>query len=731
MKKFKIIKLFLISIISLIFSLVIFLFAYYSILEKRLNRIEERIPTASAKIAIKSNTLSKTEMKSQLNLIPVPQKVEFTGGNFVFPETLHYEIIDSLKESTFEFLKMIPGVVAKTGQNVENITFKFNGNLPTQGYLLDIRQNKISIEYSTKQGLYYSIVSLKVLKKNYGSVIPCVIIENYPDLTVRGLMLDISRDKVPTQKTLLEIAQLLADLKFNHFELYIEGFSFAYPSFKNFWQGKETPITGEEIKSLNEFCKAHFIDLVPNQNLFGHMTAWLATNEYKDLAECPDGYRMVGLMSMKATLDPSDPLCIELVSKMTDDLLPNFTSSYYNVNLDEPFELGKGKSKKLVEQKGEGEVYLEYAMKIHKIASSKNKKMMMWSDIMLKHPELISRIPKDVTLLDWGYESSYPFERHCKMLQTSGLKYMVCPGTNSWASITGRTENMFSTIKSATSSGTKYGAEGMLLTDWGDLGHWHYLPVSYAGYVTGAALSWNNKSSDELPLSNFLSSYVFSDESGSMGDLVLDLGRYSQFEEMPLINMTTTFMSFQFGLSDRLIVNSVMDKMMESLNSVMKDIAPEMISAFWEKYNARHSFDFNGLDSFINSKEILINKVKISSDESLLIKNEYLNAIRLLKLGSALQKYVHNRNKLDLLDEKEQLVEMKVLCKQYLDENKRLWLIRNKQGGYERSVAALYKLQEQINNRILQLEKPYLVRSLSSFLDKLFTAGVILFIKLS
>jgi len=108
-----------------------------------------------------------------------------------------------------------------------------------------------------------------------------------------------------------------------------------------------------------------------------------------------------------------------------------------------------------------------------------------------------------------------------------------------------------------------------------------------------------------------------------------------------------------------------------------------------------------------------------------------LNAIRLLKLGSAIQNYVHNRNKLDLLDEKEQLVEMQVLCKQHLDENKRLWLIRNKQGGYERSVAALYKLQEQINNRILQLEKPYLVRSLSSFLDKLFTAGVILFIKLS
>ena len=27
---------------------------------------------------------------------------------------------------------------------------------------------------------------------------------------------------------------------------------------------------------------------------------------------------------------------------------------------------------------------------------------------------------------------------------------------------------------------------GMLLTDWGDMGHWQYLPVSYAGYTAGA-----------------------------------------------------------------------------------------------------------------------------------------------------------------------------------------------------------------------------------------------------
>jgi len=99
------------------------------------------------------------------------------------------------------------------------------------------------------------------------------------------------------------------------------------------------------------FLQGHFIDFVPNQNSLGHMMAWLATDQFKDLAECPSGYKIMGLMNMKGTIDPVDPRSIGLVTKMTDDLLPNFTSPNFNVNLDEPFELGKGKARKLASKR--------------------------------------------------------------------------------------------------------------------------------------------------------------------------------------------------------------------------------------------------------------------------------------------------------------------------------------------------------------------------------------------
>ena len=44
------------------------------------------------------------------------------------------------------------------------------------------------------------------------------------------------------------------------------------------------------------------IDLVPNQNT-GHMTDWLQHDEFKDLAESPDGFFIWGAHRAPSTLN--------------------------------------------------------------------------------------------------------------------------------------------------------------------------------------------------------------------------------------------------------------------------------------------------------------------------------------------------------------------------------------------------------------------------------------------
>jgi hypothetical protein len=306
---------------------------------------------------------------------------------------------------------------------------------------------------------------------------------------------------------------------------------------------------------------------------------------------------------------------------------------------------------------------------------------------------------------------------------------MVCPGTNSWTSITGRTDNMLATVEVATANGVKYGAKGMLITDWGDMGHWQYLPVSYAGYTAGGALSWNSKSGKDLPLSRFLNSYVFRDKSSIMGDLALDMGRYNRYEGVPLFNMTTTMLSLEFGLRDKIMINAIFEKLMKGIGDLMKDIAPEMITALKEKSDNRHAFDYNGLQKFLDSKEALLGSVRITTSDSLLTHDEYLNAIKLIRLGAGLQKYIQFRGQLSDDEEKSLLKTLKDLGRQYLDENHRLWLLRNKRGGYDRSTAVLNTLLYQIDTRLELLDKSVISRGWNRFLEKLGTAGAVLYMR--
>jgi hypothetical protein len=216
-----------------------------------------------------------------------------------------------------------------------------------------------------------------------------------------------------------------------------------------------------------------------------------------------------------------------------------------------------------------------------------------------------------------------------------------------------------------------------------------------------------------------------------MGDLVLDLGRYNRYEEFPMFNMTTTQMSLQFGLRDKVLISAIFEKVIGGITDLMKDLAPEMVTIFNEQYENRHSFYYAGLQKFMDAEEAKLNKAKIGTSDSLVIRDEYLNAIRLVKFGAGLQSYIDFRGNMSISDQKSMLKAMQESGKQYLEENKRLWLLRNKPGGYDRSTLVLNSLMSQIDDRIILLDKSVVSRWLNRFLEKIGTAGAVLYLKAS
>lgn len=325
----------------------------------------------------------------------------------------------------------------------------------------------------------------------------------------RGYMLDISRDRVPTMKTLRQIVDILSVCRYNQFQLYTEH-TFAYRNHKTVWEEAD-PLTAEEIRKLDAYCRMQDIELVANQNSFGHMERWLTHEEYRHLAKFPNGGAMTPWGEIKkypTTLDPRKPGSLELVKSLFDELLPNFTAKLVNVGCDETFE---------IEDKEE---YLDFLLKIFDVVKEKGFRPMFWGDIILHHPELVSRLPKDAIALDWGYEANHPFEKECSIFREAGLEFYVCPGTSSWRSLAGRIENMRENMQAAERAGRIYGAKGFLVTDWGDHGHWQPLAASLPGILLGGAFAFTGAKAAKSDLEQELNRVM----DAPLGGTLLRLG---------------------------------------------------------------------------------------------------------------------------------------------------------------------------------------------------------------
>ena len=186
--------------------------------------------------------------------------------------------------------------------------------LSPEGYTLTLRAGA-TIEAATDAGAAHARRTLDQLRAQYPGGIPPLRIEDAPAFRTRGVMLDVSRCRVPTMPDLFDQIDLLALLRLNHTELYIEH-AFAYQGHEDVWRGAD-PITPDELKALKHACDAAHIELGANQNCFGHMERWLRLPRYAHLAETHAEFDFYGIPRRGPfSLCPTDPASLALVEDL-------------------------------------------------------------------------------------------------------------------------------------------------------------------------------------------------------------------------------------------------------------------------------------------------------------------------------------------------------------------------------------------------------------------------------
>lgn len=353
----------------------------------------------------------------------------------------------------------------------------------------------VNIRSASRAGVRHGLMTLRQLLRRFGDRLPCLEIDDAPAFQVRGAMLDVSRDRIPTMAEFDRIIDTLSELKFNHLQLYTEH-TFAYAGHEAAWQGW-SPITPDEACRLDERCAAAGIELAANQNCFGHLAHWLRLPAYRELAETHGDWMFdVWPRSGPFSLCPTDPRSLALVEDWLSQLLPCFRSGLVNIGCDETYDVGWGRSRAACEQRGGGaagriEVYLEFVASVCGVVRRLGKRPMLWADVALSHPRSVRALPEDAIALAWGYEPDAPFEAWCRTLLEAGIEPWVCPGTSSWRSIAGRTAERRANIARAAGHGLSAGATGVLVCDWGDTGHHQVWPVAAMGLANGAHAAWS------------------------------------------------------------------------------------------------------------------------------------------------------------------------------------------------------------------------------------------------
>jgi hypothetical protein len=434
-------------------------------------------------------------------------------------------------------LRRLPGVFNLPDGRPAAVRLRRTQSAPAhpEGYALTIDRSGVTVEYREPAGLRAANATWRQLLRAHGRRLPCLQIRDWPDFVRRGVMLDISRGRVPKLQTLLELAGKLADFKINELQLYTEH-TFAYRQYASVWRGWGA-LTSGEIRILDTRCRELGIDLVPNQNSFGHLRYFLADPRLKSLGELAEPYEAEtkDFLRRPTTLAPDHPGTLRFLRGLYDELLPNFSSRFFNVGCDETWDLGKGRSKAHCDRQGKGRVYLEFLKKIQREVSARGRTMMFWGDIILKYPELIrelAHLPKPpnapdasgIVALNWGYEADHPFEKEAAQFARANIPFYVCPGTSTWQTLVGRHDNALANLRAAAAAGRKFGAAGFLNTDWGDGGHPQPLAASWPMFAAGAALAWNSTELEETVLVEILNRDVYEDPAGKTAGAALALG---------------------------------------------------------------------------------------------------------------------------------------------------------------------------------------------------------------
>jgi hexosaminidase len=263
--------------------------------------------------------------QQNISIIPAPNLYKLTGDSIRINGKVQINFKNkNYSEKELKSAKILESVLnAKANSKKSNLKIEFDSskNLSSkEGYKIEITPNKITIT-GQEEGLFYAVQSLLQLLPNKISTeikLPCLIIEDQPRYSYRGLHLDVCRHFF-TVTVIKDFIAQMASYKLNNFHWHLtddQGWRIEikkYPKLTEIGSKRNQTLVGnkfertpfffdgnpyggfytqEEIKEVVKFAEENYVNVIPEIEMPGHASA--AVTAYPNLACFPDrNYKVV------------------------------------------------------------------------------------------------------------------------------------------------------------------------------------------------------------------------------------------------------------------------------------------------------------------------------------------------------------------------------------------------------------------------------------------------------
>jgi hypothetical protein len=175
--------------------------------------------------------------------------------------------------------------------------------------------------------------------------------------------------------------------------------------------------TKAEMRDLIRYAADRGVQVVPELAALGHSRYLTRLPAYRHLNET-DGAHFTGMC-------PVSPDTRRVVRALIEEVADLFDGPDFHVGLDEVNIGGHPLTRTALRTQTRGELLADYAAFLHGVVTGAGKRMWMWGDGLLKHPEMRAAVPRDVVICNWQYAPDPP-PAATQTLLDAGFDVLLC-----------------------------------------------------------------------------------------------------------------------------------------------------------------------------------------------------------------------------------------------------------------------------------------------------------------